>query len=229
MEDRGSGSRSTGRGESRPGAERSARWSARRRLEPDATGAPPAAMAAELAPRIAAILGAVEREADRIVEEVREQAEHELEVARRQADGLVAERQRRISELSDALVERAEMVLERLADAQGIRNSFERLVGALAQAADHLTLETEPGSGPARVAPRIRAVAEPGGGEEDETQRVQRARHAAIRMAATGATRGQVGIELHDSLRLADPSSLLDEIFGPGSADDSRVPWAIGS
>src|SRR5436309_3175247 len=108
----------------------------------------PSAMASELAPRIAAILGAVEREADRILEEVREQAEHEIEVARHQADGLVAERQRRISELSDALVERAERILERLAEAEAIRDSFERLAQALAQSADRLALDIEAGSPP---------------------------------------------------------------------------------
>src|SRR6266516_5181255 len=106
MEESESRGRSPGRGEPS--------WAAGR------SGAA-SAMASELAPRIAAILGAVEREADRILEEVREQAEHEIEVARRQADGLVAERQRRIAELSDALVERAGVILERVTEAEAIR------------------------------------------------------------------------------------------------------------
>ena len=63
----------------------------------------------------------------------------------------------------------------------------------------------------------------------DDAELVQRARHAAIRMAAAGTTRGEVAIHLRDSLRLANPSSLLDEIFGPGTTGDARVPWAIGS
>jgi ElaB/YqjD/DUF883 family membrane-anchored ribosome-binding protein len=191
-------------------------------------------MASELAPRIAAILGAVEREADRILDEVREQAEHEIEVARRQADGLVAERQRRISELSDALVERAEVILERVTEAEAIRASFERLVGALAQSADRLALDIEAARpGPSREVPRaspaVAAATRWGMAPGDDAELVQRARHAAIRMAAAGTTRGEVAIHLRDSLRLANPSSLLDEIFGPGTTDDARVPWAIGS
>lgn len=105
-----------------------------------------AGLAPELARRIASILGAVESEADRLIEEARAQAEEQIEIAKRQADGLVAERQRRIAELSDGIVESAESVLQGLDETAPIRDSFDRLIEALGQAADRLTAEIESGS-----------------------------------------------------------------------------------
>ena len=51
------------------------------------------------------------------------------------------------------------------------------------------------------------------------------ARLVAIQMAAAGSTRGQVREHLAQGMGVAEPSTVLDEIFGPGSAEDSRVPW----
>ena len=46
-------------------------------------------------------------------------------------------------------------------------------------------------------------------------------------MAAAGNTRGQVEAQLRDFLGVPEPAQLLDQVFGAGSAADSRVPWAI--
>jgi hypothetical protein len=187
-------------------------------MEEKQSAGSPSAMADELAPRIAQILEAVDREADRILADVRDRAAHELEVARHQADGLVAERQRRIAELSDGLLERAETILERLAEAEAIRASFERLARALADAADRLGDQIRSGSPPTAGAEREPNL---------EGRRVERARHAAIRMAAAGTTKAEVAAHLRDWLQVADPDSVVDDIFGPGSGDQSRVPWAV--
>jgi hypothetical protein len=53
------------------------------------------------------------------------------------------------------------------------------------------------------------------------------ARQATIHMAAAGNTRAQVETQLRDFLGVADPGSLLDQVFGAASGADSRVPWAI--
>ena len=48
----------------------------------------------------------------------------------------------------------------------------------------------------------------------------------AMRLAAAGQTRDQVGDHLHNSIGVPDPGSILDEVFGAGSAGGVRVPWA---
>jgi hypothetical protein len=45
-------------------------------------------------------------------------------------------------------------------------------------------------------------------------------------MAASGKTRYEVEAHLRDSLGVAAPGQILDEVFGPGTAGDARVPWA---
>ena len=47
----------------------------------------------------------------------------------------------------------------------------------------------------------------------------------AIQMAASGATRGAVREHLHRALGVAATSGILDEVFGPASGEDARVPW----
>jgi hypothetical protein len=38
-----------------------------------------------------------------------------------------------------------------------------------------------------------------------------------------------VAAHVRGSIGLANPEPLLDEIFGAGTADDARVPWAATS
>jgi vacuolar-type H+-ATPase subunit H len=63
----------------------------------------------------------------------------------------------------------------------------------------------------------------------EESALVHRARQAVIQMAAAGTTRAQVAAHVRGSIGLANPEPLLDEIFGAGTADDARVPWAATS
>ncbi len=104
------------------------------------------ALASEISRRVGAILDAVEREATRLREEARADAAGYLEDARRQADALVAERRQRIAELSDELVTKSEAVVSRLEDAAPVREGFENLVRALANAAERLSYEGDPGT-----------------------------------------------------------------------------------
>jgi hypothetical protein len=231
-------------------------WSREDGLDPGAE-APPLAAGSDLTRRISSVLDAVEREADRMLEDARTQGEQQIALARRQADGLVAAQQRRILELSGALVERVESILARLDETAPIRESFDRLVEALGHAADQLALEIEAPQAPGErgiahapgppppTAPR--PVEEPEGAEAaeepagvrhlrpspspagEESALVHRARQAVIQMAAAGTTRAQVAAHVRGSIGLANPEPLLDEIFGAGTADDARVPWAATS
>ncbi len=111
---------------------------------PQGTG-PGSIAAPEISRRVGSILDAVEREAARLREEARVEAAGYLDNARRRADDLVAERQRRIGELSDELVAKSEAVIARLDDAAPVRQGFENLVRALGDAAERLAREADGG------------------------------------------------------------------------------------
>jgi hypothetical protein len=51
------------------------------------------------------------------------------------------------------------------------------------------------------------------------------ARLMAIEMAVSGSSRGEVGDRLAHDFGVADPTPFLDDDYGAGSADDSRMPW----
>jgi hypothetical protein len=192
--------------------------------DPTAAGgdAPPAggdfaALAPDLTRRIEVILEAVQREADKMLDEARGEARRRVDTGRRQADGLLADRRRRIAELSDTLIERTESVVAQLEETQLVRDSFGRLLQALAESADRLTEEVvaapEPQSGPPPPPPADRPWIE--------------ARQAAIRMAAAGNTRAQVETHLRGVLSVPDSTALLDQVFGAATAGEARVPWAM--
>ena len=258
-------------GEGGPGPSAGPSWTREPGLDPDPASGSIAGMEPDLTGHISSILGAVEREAGRLLEDARVEAQKQVDLARRQADGLVAERQRRLSELSDGLVKRVESLLARLDETAPIQESFEQLLRALGQAADQLALEIEaphapqapeatdpPPREPAPGPPPAPRAIEPDAGEAaeerahvrhlrprrpppeapaastdddgapgedrgpskptgEDADSVQRARQAAIQMAAAGATRARVAAHLRGSLGFAEPTPLLDEIFGPGS------------
>lgn len=205
---------------------------------------PPGAggIASEVSRRIGSILDAVEEEAARLREEARREAASYLDDARRQADEALAERRRRIGELSDELIAKTEAVIARLDDAEPVRQSFENLVRALGDAAERLSREAEHGrdrfqAPPFATQPAQRA--QPAAQPPPTTTTPPGPPHPApvpapapdsiqtiaIQMATSGWTRREVGDHLQRTLGFADPEPVLDEIFGPGSADDARVPW----
>jgi hypothetical protein len=158
----------------------------------------------ELATRFDAILDDVREEADRILAEARRKAETSADV-----DKAIDHRRLRLLELYETLIARAELVLARLDDAEAGHESLERMTRALTQAAEELTLE-------------VTAAVQP-----DRSDLVTEGRERAIQMAASGATRNQVESHLREFCELGDPNRLLDEVFGPASDGDSRVPWAV--
>ena len=102
-----------------------------------------AGIAPEVSRRVSSILDAVEREAGRLRGEATDEAQRYLDYSRRRADDLVAERQRRIAELSDEIITKAEAVVGRLEDAAPVREGFDNLVRALGDAAERLAQEAE--------------------------------------------------------------------------------------
>jgi hypothetical protein len=108
-------------------------------------------IASEVSRRVSSILDVIEREATALRQEAKDEARRYMEYARRRADGLVAERQREIAELSGEIMERADRILRQLDEAEPVRAAFEDLVHSLRDAADRLARET--GDGNAFVAP----------------------------------------------------------------------------
>ncbi len=237
---------------------------------PNGVSFPEGALAPEISRRVTAILDAVEREAEQLRADAHEEARRYLDQACRHADNLIDERRRRIAELSDEIVSKADAVVGRLDDAAPVREGFESLVRGLGEAAERLSTEAErgrtgfsapalhegvaspaPPAGPALEAapastadtgpPAWAPTAPPAppeppaapGPDPAPPQPTEAGRYgfdegllAAMRMAAAGQTRAEVGDHLHNSIGVPDPGSILDEVFGAGSAGGARVPWA---
>jgi hypothetical protein len=107
-------------------------------------------MSSDVAERVRAVLSSAEAAASALRHEaeqdaqmrrraIEEEARHYLDDARRDAEAFLAERQRRISELSDSILERSEQVLARLDRAEEVRRQLVEVVDALGQTAGRLT------------------------------------------------------------------------------------------
>lgn len=116
----------------------------------EAAGLPGEASA--ISRRVGDILDAAELEAQRLRDDARAEAAAHLDQARRLADDLVAERRRRIADVSDELLRKSEAVAARLDDAAPVRQGFENLVRALGSAAERLARDAR--SGPTDFAPQ---------------------------------------------------------------------------
>jgi hypothetical protein len=141
----------------------------------------------EIGERVRSVISAAESAATAIRHEAEQQAQIKrraaeaertrfLETARAEAEALLQERMKRISELSDSLIEGTEAILMRIEGAQEVKRQLETMVRALADAAETLAAESEsaapprgPSSPPAadQAAPRVRAVPEPEDAEPD--------------------------------------------------------------
>jgi hypothetical protein len=121
----------------------------------------------EISERVRSVLAAAESAAQAIRHEAEQQtqikrraAEAErarfLEDAKAEAEALLDERMKRISELSDSLIEGAEAILMRIEGAHEVKRQLETMVHALAHAAEELGAESE---GSRATPPRPRPVA----------------------------------------------------------------------
>ena len=109
-------------------------------------------MASEVSERIRAIISSAEAAANAVRHEAEQRAQVKrrladdeakriVEDARRDAEAFLAERIRRISELSDAVVERGEGIVMRLDRAEEVRRQLQGLADALGESAEELAIE----------------------------------------------------------------------------------------
>src|SRR3954466_14120871 len=121
----------------------------------------------EISERVRSVLAAAEGAATAIRHEAEQQvqikqraAEAErarlLEDARSEAESLLQERIKRISELSDSLIQGAETILMRLESADEVKRQLDTMVRALADTAEQLAAES-------RAAPAARPPGSPAG------------------------------------------------------------------
>src|SRR3954452_12484184 len=119
----------------------------------------------EISERVRSVISAAEsaatairHEAEQEVQMKRRAAEAEreryLEHAKSEAEAFLDQRIKRISELSDALIEGAESLLMRIGGAQEVKRQLETMVHALAHTAEILAAESEQG----RLAPVQRPI-----------------------------------------------------------------------
>jgi hypothetical protein len=124
----------------------------------------------EISERVRSVLAAAESAALAIRHEAEQQAQIKgraaeaerarfLEHAKAEAEALLEERMKRISELSDSLIEGAEAILMRIHGAEEVKRQLETMVHALADAAQKLAAESEHSHEPPR--PRPVAVEDP--------------------------------------------------------------------
>jgi hypothetical protein len=221
-------------------------------------------VSSEVSERVRAVLSSAEAAANALRHEAEEEAyrrrrasEEEsrqyLEDAKRDADAFLQERLRRISELSDSILERGEQILTRLDHAEDVRRQLQTLVDGLGETAEKLaadargetqTQETAPAE-PVELRPQVEepepepvadveeveveavvveeAEAEAIRGEGDDDELA--ARLVALQMAVAGANRGDVEAHLARNFSLGDTATVLDDVFGRGTDSDKRVTW----
>jgi hypothetical protein len=121
--------------------------------------------AMDVGERVRHIVAAAEAEANAILHDaesdaqiLRREAEAEalqyLDEAKRRADALVSDRFERLSDLSDAIVDRAETVVDRLDGADALRRQLDMLVEALGETAERIAREAT-GGPEYTAAPRV--------------------------------------------------------------------------
>jgi hypothetical protein len=136
----------------------------------------------EISERVRSVLAAAEGAATAIRHEAEQQvqikqraAEAErarlLEDARSEAESLLQERIKRISELSDSLIQGAETILMRLESADEVKRQLDTMVRALADTAEQLAAESRTGVTVSQPeTPRVRVVPDPVVEPDPETE-----------------------------------------------------------
>ena len=158
-----------------------------------------------LAARVEAIVRAAEQEAAGVRRDLvaqrraaETQAQRYLADARGRADALADDRTRRLHELTDELIERAEAAARQL----------ETLMAALKRAT--AAIETDASDDEAAAAEKPPAARDTAPGVGD----VSAPRLVAIEMAVAGRTRDEVDRHLRESFGVDDTRGLLDDVFG---------------
>ncbi|MFN8162282.1 MAG: hypothetical protein U0R26_00295 [Solirubrobacterales bacterium] len=174
----------------------------------------PRPLASSAAERIGAIIEAVERAAESVIDDAEAQARTYLSEAQAAADLIVSERASSLMELTDSLMDQAE----------AIRRQSERLLESLAEVKARLAAAPGPeptlrGTHLSAVAPAPEPEARPPApgprtqGEDRPTP--AGARLLATQMAVSGSSREEIDFRLRSGFEIEDTTAILDAILGP--------------
>ena len=163
---------------------------------------------AQATARINDIIDAAESVAESIQADAEAEAERYLEDCKREADRTADERARRLSELSDLLVERARYVSEQ--------------VDTLAAAVDRMVAEmraTSTGGDPAEVRewPRDRGQQGPSSPEKGASG-TDEVLLRAVQMAIEGSDRAEIEHTLTSEFGVQEPRAIVDQVLGRRNA-----------
>lgn len=188
----------------------------------DTNLSPEESISDEISERVRSVLAAAEsaatairHEAEQQVQIKRRAAEAErqryLEDAKAEAEALLEERMKRISELSDSLIVGAEAILMRIEGAQDVKRQLEAMVHALADAAEELAAESERGREAARPRPVAVEDAEPAPDAEPEVIEAE-APDATAEQPATNSDLKPVEVVPDDEeVEVVDAVEVVDE------------------
>jgi hypothetical protein len=192
----------------------------------------------EISERVRSVLSAAEsaatairHEAEQQVQIKRRAAEAErqryIEDAKAEAEALLVERMKRISELSDSIIQGAEAILMRIEGAHEVKRQLETMVHALAGAAEELAAESDLAREPSRPRaveledsppPRMRAVPDPADAEPDPAVVTELHVPAADAPAAAAAAGAEPVPDAEPDVTEASGPAAVDD--GPASPSD---------
>jgi hypothetical protein len=186
-------------------------------------------IAAEVGERVTAVLSAAEAAANAIRHEAEQQAQIRRRAAeaeavryaeekRREADDLLAQRVRRISEVSDELIRRAESIVAQFDEAGTLKRQLEALVTALGDASEQLAKEMSESERPAlslvreeEEAAAAADAAESSAAEEPSAAKADPVEERAPEVAPEPVRRGPDEPDLSAVERLKAASASRDE------------------
>ena len=200
-------------------------------------------IASEVSERIRAVISSAEAAANAVRHEAEqraavrrrlaeEEAQRIIDDARRDAEAYLAERLRRIAELSDAVVDRGEGIVMRLDRAEEVRRQLQGLADALGESAEELARELgapaperrasaeaireEVASGEAASAPTSGAASAEGSAPTSEAAPAEDAAPAS-EAASSDAASAEAEAEIAD-----DPT--VGELAGEAAEDEPATP-----
>lgn len=189
-------------------------------------------LASEVSERIRGIISSAEAAANAVRHEAEqraavkrrlaeEEAQRIVEDARRDAEAYLAERIRRISELSDAVVERGEGIVMRLERAEEVRRQLQGLADALGESAEELAREIGTGEAAPDAAADRRASAEAIRAEVEEEPAAAGAESEAPAAEASPEAAGTEAAEIVDDPTVGE---LAQEAGDESSPDEAAAP-----
>jgi hypothetical protein len=153
------------------------------------------------------------------------------DTARQHPPGEILSAERRLAELIDGMGQRSESMRATLQELSLILNDLEQRFTAVARHATESPRPPDerghrpPPLRPARLQEERRGPRQHGFAPRQPLAPADSARLVAIEMAVGGSSREEVAGRLRAEFGLERPDTVLDDVFGPGTGPQTRMPW----